>query len=82
MEIKCIVACQDKDLFFVKVDCTQDEYDNGQHYEAAEEAAVNEGLEPAIVFDENDPGGRAMLDLFEWQSASVVQCEGDAEPGM
>ena len=84
MEIKCIVAAttagDERDLFFCKVECTQDEYYNGDHYEAAKEAAENEGYDPSLVFDEQDPGGRAMLQLCEWESIPVVQCQPEDGP--
>lgn len=74
--LRCIVACEGTngpDLYFVKVQATQAEYDNGNHYTAAEKAALEEGYErPMVAFDERDPGGRAMLGLFEWDSASIV----------
>jgi len=75
--IRCIVAASnaggEPDLFFVKVKCSLAQYENGDHYKAASEAAEENGYEPSLAFDENDPGGRAMLPLFVWESASVVK---------
>ncbi len=77
MIIKCIVACLnsngERDLYFVKIKCTEEQYNLGQHYEEAQTSAEEEGYDPALVFDENDPGGRAMLPLFAWESASVLE---------
>lgn len=74
MKIKCIVAAINAsgspDLFFTIVECSQSEYDNGDHYDMADLKAEQEGYEPKLVFDENDPGGQAMLDLFDWDSLS------------
>lgn len=76
MEIKCIVAglAADgtPDFFFVKVKCTTTQYDNGEHYEAAKKAAEAEGYEPRLAYDENDYGGQAIVEHFEWNTASVV----------
>ena len=76
MIVKCVVACHnaggEPDLYFVKVDCQESEYDVGQHYEMAEESAIEDGYSgPMVVFDEND-GPNSLFDLFEWESASVV----------
>ncbi len=75
MLVKCVVACHnaqgEPDLAFVKVRCTQAQYDEGQHYQAAELWAHQDNYEaPFVVFDEND-GPDALFDLFVWNSASV-----------
>ncbi len=58
MKIRCAVACQGGNgplFYFCTVKCTQDEYKNGDHYDRAEMAAVDDGWDgPAVVFDEND----------------------------
>jgi hypothetical protein len=53
--------------------CTEDQYGNGYHYDAAMKAANDEGYEPRLAFDENDSGGKAILDHFVWDSASTVK---------
>lgn len=64
----------DPDLYFVKVNCTEDQFDCGDHYDIAKATAINEGYdEPLVAFDEYDPAGRAMLPLFHWDSASVIE---------
>ena len=82
--IRCIVAVNNSagepDLFFVKVRCSEEEYNNGDHYDAAKNYFDDEGFVPKIVFDENDPGGRAMLSLFAWDTASVIDTDGDHIP--
>lgn len=49
MITRCIVAAinadGEPDFFFVKVDCTEDQYGNGYHYDAAMKAANDEGCE-------------------------------------
>ena len=78
LTIHCIVAASnsngDPDLFFVKVRCTQEQYDNGAHYVRAKAAAESAGYEPFLAYDEQDSAGRAMLPLFEWKTASTVRC--------
>jgi len=74
--VRCICAALNSngepDLFFVKVDCPEYCIDSGAHYTAAADAAGENGYDPMLTFDENDPGGRAMLPLFVWDTASVV----------
>jgi hypothetical protein len=76
MEIKCVVACRNaegsSDFYFCKVECSQEEYDYGDHYDKAEDAARDDGYEgPMVAFDEND-GPDFLFDNFVWESASVV----------
>ena len=78
MIINCIVACRNSngepDLFFVKVDCTSDQYNNGEHYDAAKKQAELEGYEaPFVAFDDCDSAGRAMLPLCAyWDTTEIV----------
>lgn len=75
MIIKCVVACQGFDgptFTFVQVKCTKEEYNNGDHYDAAKEWAKSEGYEdPMVVFDHRD-GPEWLLKHFEWKSASIT----------
>jgi hypothetical protein len=72
MIVRCIVACHGfdgPDLFFCKVECTKEDYNNGDHYIVARDKAEEEGCDgPFVVMDENDPGGRNILDKFVWES--------------
>ena len=75
--VKVMVACSnasgEPDFYFVKVRCTQEQYDNGDHYDAAKDAASERDYEGAMVaFDENDSAGKAMLPLFVWESAGII----------
>lgn len=76
MIVRCVVAAingdGEPDLYFVKVECSQDQYDTGIHYEAAEEAADKDGYDPMLAYDEYDPAGTAMMHMFEWDTASLV----------
>jgi hypothetical protein len=84
--IRCIVAAVDSngspDFYFVKVSATQEQYDNGDHYDRAKEAAEDNGYEPRLAYDEHDAAGRAMLAQFEWDTASTVTVgeEGEVAP--
>jgi hypothetical protein len=75
MIIKCVVACRNaegvSDFYFCKVECSQDDYDVGDHYEIAENAAFADGYEPHLAYDEND-GPDFLFDHFVWESASTV----------
>ena len=46
------------DFNFFSVTLRQEQYDNGDHYEAVEAEAELDGQ--LIAFDENDPGWRAL----------------------
>lgn len=75
--VRCIVAGinsnGEPDLFFVKISTNGEIEARHHHYDAAREYAEDEGYsEPFVCFDEFDRAGKAMLPLFEWDSASVV----------
>lgn len=75
MTIKCVVACRNaegvSDFYFCRVECSQEQYDVGEHYERAEEMARSDGYEgPFVVYDEND-GPDWLFKKFIWKSASV-----------
>lgn len=78
MLVKMVVAAQGydgPDLYFCKVQCSQEQYDNGYHYECAEEYAEKHGYSaPMVAFDENDPP-KAMFSLFNWESATTYTIE-------
>jgi hypothetical protein len=68
------------DIWFVKVQ-VPDDYESdedGKHYPAAKQAAENNGYEgPFVAFDEIDHAGNAMLGLFAWETASIVDLDGN-----
>lgn len=76
MTVRCVVAAingdGDPDLYFVKVNCTEDQYLLGIHYDAAEFAADREGYEACLAYDEHDSAGKAMMALFDWNTASEI----------
>lgn len=76
LELKMVVAATnangEPDLFFCKVICSEEQYQEGRHYDAAKRKAEQEGYEGQMVaFDERDPPKR-LFDLFVWNSAEVV----------
>jgi hypothetical protein len=77
--VRCIVAAYNAngspDLYFVKVMADDDDVRHGRHYHAARSAAIDSGYEPRLVFDEHDPAGRAIMDKFEWDTASIVMAK-------
>jgi hypothetical protein len=75
-QIRCIVAAIDANgepsLFFVIINGTTSQFARGQHYHEAIEYANKCGYEGKLAFDEYDTDGKAMLGLFIWQSATVI----------
>lgn len=72
--VAAINANGDPDLFFCKVACTEQEYSDGKHYNAACNLAMEEGYVPKLEFDEYDPAGKALTQLFVWDSAPIITC--------
>ncbi len=77
MTIKCVVAGYnangEPDFYFCKVRCTEQQMDNGDHYDRARRAASENGYEgSAVSIDEFDSAGRAIDHLFVWESASIL----------
>jgi hypothetical protein len=74
MKVTCVVACANSngepDFYPCIVDCSQEQYDNGEHYDAAKDAAADAGYEPYLAYDHND-AGFAMLKL-PWTSQLPV----------
>ena len=77
MLIKCVVACAnasgEPDFFFCRVECSEQDYEVGEHYDIAEGFAREEGYcGLMVVFDEND-GPDWLFDHFVWESSSVAR---------
>jgi hypothetical protein len=58
----------------VKVVCTQADYDVGEHYTFAKEAAENDGYEPSLAFDAIE--APEILRMVDWSPAAYVGCIG------
>lgn len=71
MKIRCVVACHDvngPNIYYVKVKCTEKQYDAGEHYEAAQ-GYIEENYSvggPFWVCDEKDACGLALVQHHEW----------------
>ena len=76
MIIRCMVAAVnsngESDFYFVKVECTNEQYELGEHYDTVAKKAEDEGYEPKLVFDENEYAGQAILDHFSWDTAETI----------
>lgn len=77
MIVKCVTAGtsanSEPDLHFCKVDCSEDEFAEGDHYMVAREQAGKDGYEGEMVtFDEHD-GPDFLFEHFVWDSATVVK---------
>jgi hypothetical protein len=76
MIVRCMVAAinasGDADFYFVKVDCSEDQFNLGKHYDAAENKAIKEDYEPKLTFDEFESAGTIIVDHFEWDSATII----------
>ncbi len=64
-----ISSCGEREVVEVIVTCKWDDYDNGQHYEAAAAAVEDEGYEAAVFeIDENDVGFQNLTGL-DWENS-------------
>ena len=85
VELRLMVACEhnangEPDFYFCKVRCRRCDYNLGLHYSLAEQKASDEGYGGRMVsFDEHDFGGRAMLDRFDWESASTFTVDDEQQ---
>ena len=75
MIVKCLVACDTgdgPDVAFVMVDCTKDQYENGEHYDAAKDWALDQDCDaPMVVIDENDRP-KPLFSHFRWDTATTI----------
>lgn len=76
--IKVIVLCTNAEgspeFSTREIQCTQAQYDNGDHYDMAKEAAEDDGYEsPMMAFDENDSAARQLNDtLVEFLHGKLI----------
>lgn len=76
-----MVSCQAADgrpsFYLVRIRCTQEEYDDGVHYQAAKEACDEQGYTNiGLVYDEYD-GPAWLHKWFDWSSVDVRSVAGD-----
>jgi len=82
MVVKVVVAATnangEPDFYWCKVDCSDQEYNEGWHYAMARDAAEENGYEgEMVVFDEHDPP-KPLFNMFNWESASTFKSQWQA----
>jgi hypothetical protein len=65
---------QGADLFFFKMEVSPQQIENDDYYQAATRYAVSQGYDYEMVIFSDGDLPKALERLFEWDSASVVQC--------
>lgn len=48
-------ASGEPEIALYPIECSKEQYENGEHYELAKDMAESDGLDPSIAFAENDP---------------------------
>lgn len=81
MIVKCVVAgnnFEGPNFYFCNIECTQEEYDNDDHYDTAITAAEAEGYDSdsIVVFDEFD-GPAWLFEHFVWSTADLFCVDGE-----
>ena len=75
MIVRCVIAGEGingPDLWFVKVNVSEEQYDQEEHREIAKRWAEEQGVdELCVVLDEYD-NPKSLFDLFVWESASII----------
>ena len=78
MNIKCIViadnASGEADFWACIVDCTERQYNEGDHFETAEVCAENERYENTYACDEHEPLFKPFLNIVDWNKVPILKC--------
>ena len=69
----------ESDFHFFKVTALEKHFENEKLHKAAKEFSTKEGYEPCLVYDEYDNAGLAILDKFEWETATTIYLDKDGE---
>lgn len=81
IDYKCAVAVTNSngepDLWFVKVRCTEEQFEVGDHYEAAAAHADENGCDSSSIIYDKDCPANEILNLFKWETASIVDLNGE-----
>jgi len=81
MKLRCVIggtnANGSADFTFVIVNCTEEEYDLGEHYDAATNWALHDQTfeYPVLVWDEREAPAW-LLERFVWESATTINTQG------
>jgi len=78
-DIKCAVAGYnaqgEPDFYYVLVRARPAQIENGDHYDAARDVAIDDDFTAKVVFDEDDPAGRALVEHCVWDSIKVTDID-------
>ena len=74
---RVVVACTNSngepDFYFCKVNCTDQQYENGEHYEVAKRAALDNDYDGQMVaYDDACYAGKNLMKMFHWSSATQL----------
>lgn len=81
--VKILVCCKNSngnpDVVPVIVSCTQEEIDNGRHYDCASELVQEQGWEtPAVCYDQFDPMFKIFkVEELDWKDKSMHTSSND-----
>ena len=68
--IKVVVLCEnsmgEREFYTCAVNVTQEQYENGIHYDLAEDDAANNGYEPKFSFDCQDYASKQLGEVLAW----------------
>lgn len=81
--VRCVISALNAsgvpDFCACRVLVTQDQYDNGDHYDAAKTAAEEAGYESiGLIYDEND-GPEWLFEHFNWSKAPLLDVPDNEE---
>jgi hypothetical protein len=83
MNVKCVIIGHrygTAEFSCVRVECSQDDYQLGLHYDLATEWASEHGYggsDPFVVWDEYEAPAW-FVEQFDWYLASVINCIANA----
>lgn len=78
MNIKCIVIADnangEADFWPCIVNCSERQYNVGDHYETAEVAAENEKYTKPYAADEHEPLFKPFATIVNWNEVPILKC--------
>lgn len=78
--VRCVLACVNAsgrgEFVPVKVRCSADQYDLGDHYGAVKAWAKGQRYEaPYVVVDEVEMHPATVLQAFDWDNVPTIECK-------
>jgi hypothetical protein len=58
------------DFYCCKILCSNEQLENGEHYRAAHEVALENGYGPYLCYDEFESAGKILMNNFDWTSVT------------